>query len=63
MTDLEDLAAKYVAMKEEQLLDELDKLNDLYKSFYPNSMMIVKFGKTYIELLEPEDVENIKENL
>lgn len=47
--------------KEEQLLDELDKLNDLYKSLYPNSMMIVKFGKTYIELLEPEDVEMIKE--
>lgn len=49
--------------KEEQLLDELDKLNDYYKSLYPNSMMIVKFGKTYIELLEPEDVEFIKENL
>ena len=46
--------------KEEQLLDELDKLNDLYKSLYPNSMMIVKFGKTYIELLEPEDAEMIK---
>ena len=49
--------------KEEQLLDELDKLNDLYKTLYPNAMMIVKFGKTYIELLEPEDVKFIKENL
>jgi hypothetical protein len=57
---MNDMGAEDLA---KELLTQLIKVNNFFKENMPNETMIVKFGKTYIELLEPEDVEFIKENL